>query len=52
MDELIREYVDKLALVYNRRTAGDYTFDGILSEFARKITELDVHNKIKETIKD
>lgn len=34
MDVLIREYAGKLQAVYDNRTAGDFTFVGILAEFA------------------
>lgn len=36
-DEIINYYVVVLEEVYKERTAGDYTFDGILSEFLRQI---------------
>lgn len=34
VDMLIREYADRLQTVYDDRTAGDFTFSGILAEFA------------------
>ena len=37
MDELIREYAGKLHDIYHCRTAGDFTFEGVLSEFARAV---------------
>lgn len=37
MDELIEEYAKILQEIYDSQSAGDYTFKGILHEFARKI---------------
>lgn len=37
MDELIREYEQKLQEIYDNKTAGDYTFYGVLTEFAKKV---------------
>ena len=37
MDSLIGIYADKLQLIYDFRTAGEYTFIGVLSEFALKV---------------
>ncbi len=33
MDELLHQYAERLQDVYDKRTAGDYSFLGILSEF-------------------
>lgn len=45
IDELIAEYADKLRQIYDNRTVGDYTFNGLLSEFAHEI----VHESIFRT---
>lgn len=37
MDELIRQYRQKLQEIYDNRTAGDGTFTGILADFARDV---------------
>ena len=39
MDELIQEYSDRLDRIYTERTAGDHTFYGLLSLFARDVLE-------------
>lgn len=36
LDALIEEYADKAEKVYESRTAGDFTWHGLLSEFSRK----------------
>lgn len=43
MDKLIKEYAEKI------RTAlvGDYTFEGILAEFARKVIDHEKENQPK-----
>lgn len=38
MDETIRKYAAILKRIYDNRTAGVYTFQGVLAEFAREIT--------------
>jgi hypothetical protein len=48
MDELIEEYSKILREIYARRTAGSHTWEGVLAEFARKVTELEIHAKIAE----
>lgn len=40
MDELIREYADILQNIYENDTVGDYTYYGVLTEFARKMEKL------------
>lgn len=35
IDQTIAEYAARCREVYERRTAGDYTFEGILADFAR-----------------
>lgn len=37
MDELIARYAQALQSIYDRQTAGDCTFIGVLSEFARDV---------------
>lgn len=39
MDELMRLYAERLQKVYDERTAGDYSFLGILSEFSDHIVD-------------
>lgn len=39
-DQLITEYAAKLRRIYNNRTAGDFTFEGVLTDFARRWTEV------------
>lgn len=36
LDELIEEFANKLAEIHNKNTVGDYTFQGVLYEFAIK----------------
>lgn len=55
MDELILEYAAKLQDIYDKRTAGDYTFKGFLSDFVRETQkvfadeqELAAHNPFPE----
>lgn len=33
MDALIQKYSDELQKIYDNRTAGDFTFTGVLAEF-------------------
>jgi hypothetical protein len=45
MDELIAEGARQLQEIYDNRTAGDFTFTGVLSEFARAVQrELSVND--------
>jgi hypothetical protein len=44
-DELIREYSETLRKIYEDRTAGDYTFQGVLVMFAMKLQELDAETQ-------
>lgn len=37
IDDLIEEYATVLQNIYDKQTAGDYTFTGVLSEFLRKV---------------
>jgi hypothetical protein len=37
IEELINYYDLELQRIYNEKTAGDYTFSGVLAEFARAI---------------
>jgi len=34
MDELIAKYAEELQRIYEKRTAGAYTFGGVLTQFA------------------
>lgn len=36
-DELIGEYAAILRNIYDHQTAGDYTFEGVLAEFVRRL---------------
>lgn len=36
MDELIKKYADRLQAIYDKKTAGDHTFLGVLSDFLRE----------------
>lgn len=36
MDELLQKYADKLQEIYEKRTAGDHTFVGVLVEYERE----------------
>ena len=36
-DYLIKQYAERLKAVYNGHTAADFTFEGILAEFARNL---------------
>lgn len=38
-DELLAEYAAKLQEIYDNRTAGDYTFAGVLGEFSKAIAD-------------
>lgn len=38
-DELIKLYAERLKAVYNGHTAADFTFEGILAEFAHRLKE-------------
>jgi hypothetical protein len=40
MDTLISEYAALLERIYENRTAGDYTFEGVLSLFANRVLEV------------
>ncbi len=47
MEELIDQYAGMLREIYEKQTAGDYTFEGVLYEFALKVTgEIIRQNKI------
>lgn len=46
MRELIDEYAVILDSIYQNRTAGDYTFEGVLFEFALKVIEQQKQDKI------
>ena len=37
IDELISKYESIMQSIYDNRTAGDHTFTGVLSEFAREV---------------
>lgn len=37
MDELIKQYAMELNDIYMDRTAGSYTFEGVLSSFLRAV---------------
>lgn len=37
MDELIARYSVELQLIYDKQTAGDHTFSGVLGEFLREV---------------
>jgi hypothetical protein len=39
-DDLIRKYADQLQDIYDRKTAGAYTFTGVLATFAHELTSL------------
>lgn len=39
LDALIATYADTLQDIYDARTAGEYTFVGVLGEFARKVVD-------------
>lgn len=39
-NELIREYATVLRAIYDERTAGDYTFAGVLATFLNDCIEL------------
>lgn len=45
MDDLIRIYASKAQEVYDNQTAGDWTFLGLMAEFARKVQ----HQSIVDT---
>jgi len=47
MDELISEFAAKLREIYKKQTAGDFTFEGVLAEFARRESELVIAERIK-----
>ena len=38
-DEVIRDYVGVLREIYDNRTAGDYTFAGVLATFLNDFVE-------------
>lgn len=40
-DYLIDEYAAILRNIYDQQTAGDYTFEGVLAEFVRKLDGVD-----------
>ena len=40
VDELIGDYADQLQNIYDQRTAGDYTFAGVLAAFARDLQKV------------
>jgi hypothetical protein len=40
LDELIDEYANELRKIYEGRTAGAYTFEGVLSKFSRMVRSL------------
>ena len=40
MDELIKKYAQHLQDIYDNRTAGDNTFEGVLYNFAQEAQKL------------
>lgn len=44
MDEIIKNWAAHLRKVYDERTAGDYTFEGILYEFGNEM--LNAYNEV------
>lgn len=42
-DELIKEYAKSLEIIRTSGTFGDYTFEGILADFTRRLLELQGH---------
>lgn len=44
IDDLINKYANELGDIYDERTAGSYTFTGVLSKFLREVNvERDAH---------
>lgn len=49
VDAIFDEYEAILKNVYEQRTAGDYTFLGILAEFTRKLSEAEFMDRYDRT---
>lgn len=39
MDEIIQKYADRLQEIYDKRTAGDHTFTGVLATMLMEIEQ-------------
>lgn len=39
IEDLIDEYADEAARIYRERTAGDFTWTGLLGDFFRRVQE-------------
>lgn len=45
IDKLIDQYGEELTRIYEERSAGDYTFIGILVNFVRDLRKLDLKER-------
>jgi sulfite reductase alpha subunit-like flavoprotein len=48
MQELKKKYADRLEEMYHYRTAGDFSFSGVLAEFLEEIVQSDEAMRVLE----
>lgn len=41
MDDLIKKYAAKAGRIYDNRTAGDFTWHGLLADFVREMAKIE-----------
>jgi len=44
LDVILKKYAEKCETIYENRTAGDHTWEGVLSSFLRELHEEDIIN--------